>query len=210
MTEDRITEELTTELKEELTQTPEEKANELRSNKEKQRKKEILEWVKDIAISLIIVAIILTFIKPIIIKQESMQNTFFANDYVFVSKQAYTLFGDMERGDVIVFKSDLIAANGSSKFLIKRIIGLPGDTLEIIDGFVYLNGEKQDEPYVKEPGLSGEMAEIKIPGGCLFVMGDNRAVSQDSRSEAVGFVSQDDVMGKVVLRVFPFNKIATF
>lgn len=102
--------------------------------------KEAMGWVRDIVIAIIIAAIILFFFKPIIIQQESMQPTFYSNDYVVVSKQSYSIFGDIERGDVIVFRSSLLDENGDHKSLIKRVIGLPGDTIEIKNGYVILNG----------------------------------------------------------------------
>ena len=172
--------------------------------------KEALGWIRDIGIALVIAAIILTFFKPIIIQQESMQPTFYSDDYVIISKQAYTLFGDVERGDVIVFKSDLLDGEGNSKHLIKRIIGIPGDTIEIKNGLVYRNGEKLEEDYVNEKRQSGEMEPIIVEEGKLFVLGDNRRVSQDSRSEEIGQIDQETIVGKVVLRVFPFDKIQTF
>lgn len=172
--------------------------------------KEAMGWVRDIVIAIIIAAIILFFFKPIIIQQESMQPTFYSNDYVVVSKQSYSIFGDIERGDVIVFRSSLLDENGDQKSLIKRIIGLPGDTIEIKNGYVILNGVTIQEDYLAEQGVSGEMEQITVDEGKIFVMGDNRAVSQDSRSPEVGQVDQDTVIGKVVLRIFPLDSIRFF
>ena len=172
--------------------------------------REALDWIKDIAIAIIIAVVILSFFKPIIIQQESMQPNFFSGDYVVVSRQAYTLFGDVEHGDVIVFKSDLLDEEGNPKHLIKRIIGVPGDTIEIVEGTVIRNGEKLDESYISEEGMSGEMAPVIVEEGKLFVMGDNRRVSQDSRSQTIGQVEQDTIVGEVVLRIFPFNRFKLF
>lgn len=172
--------------------------------------KEAWGWIRDIGIAVLIAAILLFFFKPIIIQQESMQPNFYSKDYVIVSKQAYKLFGDMEREDIIVFKSSLLDENEKPKYLIKRIIGLPGDTIEIKDGYVVRNGETIQEPYVAEQGVSGDMEEVTVEDGKLFVMGDNRYVSQDSRTAAVGQVDQDTVLGKVFLRIFPFDSIEYF
>ena len=172
--------------------------------------KEAMGWVRDIVIAIIIAAIILFFFKPIIIQQESMQPTFYSNDYVVVSKQSYSIVGDIERGDVIVFRSSLLDENGDQKSLIKRVIGLPGDTIEIKNGYVILNGVTIQEDYLAEQGVSGEMEQITVDEGKIFVMGDNRAVSQDSRSPEVGQVDQDTVIGKVVLRIFPLDSIRFF
>jgi signal peptidase I len=172
--------------------------------------KVIWEWVKDIILAVVIAALILVFIKPIVVQQSSMEPNFYSGNYLLTSRQAYRLFGEPERGDVIVFHSELLDEDGKEKCLIKRIIGLPGETVEIIGGYVYINGEELDEPYVKEQGVSGEMAAVTVPEGELFVMGDNRAVSQDSRSEAVGTISEDTIVGKVFVRLYPFNEIKTF
>ena len=172
--------------------------------------REAYEWIRDIIIALLIAGTILLFFKPIVVKQESMQPTFYSNDYVIVSRQAYNLFGDVERGDVIVFKSDLVDENGEQKHLIKRVIAVGGDTIEIRDGYVYLNGEMLDEPYVAEEGISGEMGSVTVEEGKMFVRGDNRRVSQDSRSPELGQVEESSIVGKVVLRIYPFDSIETF
>ena len=172
--------------------------------------REAYEWIRDIIVALIIAGTILLFFKPIVVKQESMQPTFYSEDYIVVSRQAYNLFGDVERGDVIVFESKLLDERGEQKHLIKRVIGVGGDTVEIKDGYVYVNGEEVEEPYVAEEGMAGEMGSITVEEGKLFVMGDNRRVSQDSRSPELGQVDEDSIVGKVVLRIFPFDSIETF
>ncbi len=172
--------------------------------------KKVLEWIKDILIAVVIAALILVFLKPIIVQQQSMEPNFHAGDYLLTSRQAYRFFGDPERGDVIVFRSELLDDEGNEKCLIKRVIGLPGDVVEIKSGYVYVNGEEIDEPYVKEQGISGEMDAVTIPENELFVMGDNRGVSEDSRSARVGTISEDMIVGKVFVRLYPFNSIKKF
>ena len=172
--------------------------------------KNVLEWIKDILIAVVIAALILIFLKPIIVQQQSMEPNFHAGDYLLTSRQAYRFFGDPERGDVIVFRSELLDDEGNEKCLIKRVIGLPGDVVEIKSGYVYVNGEEIDEPYVKEQGISGEMDAVTVPENELFVMGDNRGVSEDSRSARVGTISEDTIVGKVFVRLYPFNSIKTF
>lgn len=180
---------------------------------EKQKKwvKELLEWVRDIAIAVVIALVILAFFKPIVIQQTSMVPTFQSGDYVVTSRQAYKLFGEPERGDVIVFRTELTDERGKDKNLIKRIIGLPGDTVEIReDGYVYINGEKIDEPYLNEQGISDEMEgpmTVTVPEGELFCMGDNRGVSMDSR--AIGCIEESTIVGKVVVRLFPLKESHT-
>ena len=176
-------------------------------------KAEILEWVRDIIVAVIIALIILVFFKPIIIQQESMEPNFYSGDYIVTSRQAYTLFGEPERGDIIVFKTDLQDEEGKDKNLIKRIIGLPGDVVSMKDGYIYINGELLDEPYVKEQGISdlvigGDMEPVTVPEGELFCCGDNRGVSLDSRS--IGTIPIDSIVGKVKVRLYPFNQIKAF
>ena len=172
--------------------------------------KNVMEWVKDILIAVVIAAVILTYIKQIIVQQQSMEPNFHAGDYLISSRQSYKLFGEPQRGDVIVFKSELLDDNGNEKNLIKRIIGLPGDVIAITDGYVYVNGEKIQEDYLPGQGISGEMDAITVPENQLFVMGDNREVSEDSRSPRVGTIDESTIVGKVVLRVYPFNNMKTF
>lgn len=162
--------------------------------------------IRDIVIALIIVVAITLVIKPTIVKESSMQPTLYENNYLLVNKQAYR-FGEEKRGDIIVFESDLEDDSDDKKLLIKRIIGLSGDTISIRDGKVYLNGTELHEDYTLEGETSGELTDYKVPEGTLFVMGDNRRVSVDSRSEEVGCVSKDRVMGKAFIRLYPFSEI---
>lgn len=170
----------------------------------------VREWGKDVAIAVVIAVIVMQFIKPTIVKQRSMQPNFYTNDYLFISKQSYKLFGGQpQRGDVIVFKSKLEDAEGETKMLIKRVIGVPGDVISIHDGKVYINGKEIDDSYTMDSYTNGNIKELVVPADHLFCMGDNRAVSIDSRSESVGLVSYDDIIGKVVFRVFPLRKFGT-
>jgi signal peptidase I len=167
----------------------------------------ILDWIKDIVIALIIGALLLFFIKPTIVKEHSMLPTLNENNYLFVSRQSYHLFGSPQRGDIIVFESDLKKENGGNKWLIKRVIGLPGDTVEIVGGLVYLNGVVLDEPYILDGWTSGTVGPLTVPEESLFVMGDNRLNSADSRVESIGCISYDRLIGKAVLRLYPFSEI---
>jgi signal peptidase I len=167
----------------------------------------ILIWVRDIGIALLLVFIVMQVFKPTIVKEMSMMDTLHPNDYVFVAEQSYN-FGDMQRGDIIVFHSDLEnKETGGTKNLIKRIIGLPGDTVSIKEGTVYVNNEEFFEPYLKDGYTNTELDEVLVPDGMLFVMGDNRQQSLDSRDPKVGFVDAETVIGKAVFRLFPFNKM---
>jgi len=164
------------------------------------------EWLKDIAIALILGILILQVIKPTIVRESSMNPTIYENDYIFLNKQAY-LFDEPQRGDIIVFHSDLLQANGKEKLLIKRIIGIPGDTISIADGVLYRNGEAVSEPYTLDGLTMSDMDEITVPENELFVMGDNRQNSIDSRDPSVGYVDEDLIIGKAFFRLYPFDKI---
>lgn len=167
------------------------------------------ELMRDLAISLLIVLAISWIIRPTIVKQNSMQPTLYQNDYLLVNKQAYT-FGAEKRGDIIVFREYMEDHYQSKKLLVKRIIGLPGDIITIRENKVYLNGEMQDEAYTLEGETPGELYNLQIPENRFFVMGDNRRVSIDSRSDEVGLIHKDAIVGKVFVRLFPFNEIKNF
>ena len=169
------------------------------------------EWIKDLGIAAIIAVLFLQFFMPTIVREHSMENTLLQNDYVFVSRRYYTWFKhDITRGDIIVFKSDLTTSSGSEKLLVKRIIGIPGDRVSIADGEVYVNGEPSDESFTKDGRTGGSMAEVTVPAGHVFVMGDNRQNSTDSRSPLVGFVDINTIKGKVVFRLLPFKRLGLF
>jgi signal peptidase I len=162
-------------------------------------------WVRDIAIAVILVIVVMQLVRPTVVIGHSMENTLHPDDYIFLSKQAYN-FGDApERGDIVVLRSALEGENGTTKNLIKRVIAVGGDSVEIRDGVVYVNGEPIEESYIKDSYTAGLMQEISVPDGHLFLLGDNRQSSKDSRDPSVGFVAKDKLIGKAVFRVFPFS-----
>ena len=181
---------------------------ELAKKKPKTKKENIMEWIKDLLIAAIAALIILELLMPTIVRQHSMENTLNQNDYVFVSKRSYTWFGqEIKRGDIITFMSDLETGDGQKKMLVKRVIGLPGESVEIKGGSVFINGVALEEDYTRDGYTEGEMSEVTVPEGHIFVLGDNRQNSTDSRSKSVEFVSIDRIKGKVIFRLFPLNKI---
>ena len=168
-------------------------------------KKLLYGWGRELILAVILAAIIMHFVKPIIICQTSMYPTLKDSDYVLISRQAYEKLEKPRRGDIIVFRTDMTAEDGKDKNLVKRIIGLPGDIIEIEDGEVFLNGELLEEPYLNEQLMSGDMEEMIVPDGTFFCMGDNRGVSQDSRDSIIGCIPKEDVLGRVIVRLYPFN-----
>jgi signal peptidase I len=106
-------------------------------------------------------------------------------------------------------RGDLIGFYYQGKILLKRVIALPDDEIAIdAEGDVYVNGEKLAEPYVTEKGLGDCDLEFpyKVPGTGYFVLGDQRTNSVDSRNSVIGAISQDDIIGKVFIRVWPFSR----
>jgi len=176
--------------------------------KKESAKSVAFEWIKDILIAIIIAAVVIQFVKPTIVKEQSMEPNFYANDYLFVSKQSYRTDGP-QRGDVIVFKSDLLTESGEKKLLIKRVIGLPGETIDVKDGDVYVDGKAIDQSFTKDGWTNGDIEGLVVPKGEYFCMGDNRLVSIDSRDPSVGCVEKSRIVGKVVFRLYPFSKIGT-
>lgn len=158
------------------------------------------------------------------VQQSSMENTLFGGQQLIVDKLSYN-FVSPKRGDIIIFLENgqtgtiiddtaILINNIMSIFektdvdrrLVKRIIAIPGDEVNIKDGYVYVNGKKLNETYIKGQTFSDEdIYPIKITKNKLFVLGDNRVVSIDSR--AFGLINYNQVEGKAVFRVFPYNKI---
>lgn len=169
----------------------------------------------DIIIAVCLAGAVLYFIRPTIVKQTSMENTLHENDYMIMYRLAYKNH-DPERGDIIIFQSDLVNEDsGKDKLLIKRVIGLPGDDIMIRDDQLYINGEAYYEDYLKDgytPAfeIPQDGETYTVPEGTYFCMGDNRTGSVDSRRKEVGVVARESIKGKVIVRLFPFNKIKKF
>ena len=134
---------------------------------------------------------------------DSMNVTLQDGDNLIVDKLSYR-FKDPERFDIIVFPYQY----QEKTYYIKRIIGMPGETLQVIDGMVYIDGEMLDESYGKEvmdyAGIASEPVELGQDE--YFVLGDNRNNSSDSRDPSVGNVKEDQIIGKAFLRIWPLNK----
>lgn len=158
--------------------------------------KEIALWVFEIVLAIVIAFVFVYFIgqKTTAVGQ-SMEPTVGAGKKVWINKAAYIL-ATPKHGDVIVFKPN---GNKNAHSSIKRVIGLPGDTVQIKDGKVYINGEEQKEQFdaMTDAGLAKD--EIKLDIEEYFVLGDNRNNSEDSRYADIGLVKLDDIEGKAWL-----------
>ncbi len=135
-----------------------------------------------------------------------MYPTISPNNYLIVNKIPY-LASEPERGDIVVFKAHIYSDNGEEKDLIKRVIGIENDVIEIKDGIVYRNGEALDESYIYGGVTPGDMAPFTVDKGYIFVMGDNRPNSMDSRDPSIGEIAVSDILGRVDLRLYPFSDI---
>ena len=168
-------------------------------------KKEILSWVFYIAFVLVLTWVIITFVgQRTRVDGRSMMNTLHDGDNLIVEKLSYR-FSDPKRFDIIVFPP-----TGKKEYYIKRIIGLPGETVQIDEnGNIYINGELLEENYgaetIQNPGRAAK--PITLGDDEYFVMGDNRNNSKDSRSEEVGNVKRSQIIGRAWLRIWPLNKI---
>ena len=155
-----------------------------------------------ILISALSLAFVFGVVRPFLLEaffvsSESMTPTLRAGDHVLANKLVYRV-GDPGRGDLVVFRE----AGGEAS--IKRVVGLPGDTVAVRDGVLHLNGEPVAEPYVNYRLNEGSFfGPERVPAGGVFVMGDNRANSVDSR--ALGPVRREDLLGKVLLRLWPVD-----
>lgn len=168
-------------------------------------KKEVKEWLRALAFALVIVGLIFVFARPSFVIGPSMEPTLDDGSVVLVEKVSY-LTGQPQAFEIVVTSSNLPWKFFLTKNIIKRVIGLPGDHLRISEGLVYVNGVLIDEEYIKEPYTRGDFDGL-VPEGHYFIMGDNRGISNDSRSSEVGFVPREDIKGKVYFRVFPFGDL---
>jgi signal peptidase I len=156
----------------------------------------ILDTLETIILSLVLFLAINAISERIRVESISMQPTLYPGDYVIVNKLAYRLKGNPHRGDVIVFR---YPPNPEAIPYIKRVIGLPGDQIHIADGKVYVNGQAVVEPYLVVTTNRG--GDWTVPAGQIFVMGDNRNNSSDSRSW--GFVPLENIIGRAEVIYLP-------
>lgn len=182
--------------------------------------KELFEWLKAIAYAIVIVFIFNLFFGITTVYNTSMIPTLTEGNMLFISK-----ITGVDRGDIVTFETDitltsmdiqtlspikrLFVDETTKKNLIKRVIAGPGDKILIKDGEVWVNDEKMDEPYINTV-TNGSVSIDSIPEGKYFMMGDNRAVSLDSRSDVIGLIDEERIIGEVVMRFWPIFELSIF
>lgn len=158
----------------------------------KEKYKEILSYIIIIVVVLLIKHYVIT---PIKVNGNSMNNTLKNKDIMILDKISYR-FQEIERFDIVVIKK-------GNDYLIKRVIGMPGETVEYKNNKLYINDKNIDEKFIHEK-TNDFIMEEKIPDDCYFVVGDNRPVSNDSRY--IGVINKKDILGKTSLVIFPFSR----
>ena len=183
------------------------------NSREKSKVREVLEYVRLIVIVVGVTLLLETFvIVNAVIPSASMEPTIMTGDHIFGNRLAYKL-SDPERYDIIIFRYP----DDESQLFIKRVIGLPGDTVEFRDGEVYINNSpiplNDDFCSVQgktlfDPDRTSLTNPFTVPSGCYFVMGDNRTNSRDSRFWNNPFVKREKILGEAFFRYWPLNKIS--
>lgn len=182
----------------------EEKKKEKQPKKPINKKKEALSWTLCLLGAVAIALLLRFFVFEIVrVDGHSMNPSLLDGQHVFAEKISRN-FSTIERGQIVIVHYP----NNSDAF-VKRIVALPGDTVEVKDGHLFLNDEVQYEPYIKEMYIEGNFEKTTVPENHYFVMGDNRNNSMDSRSPYVGPIPFDQVIGHAVFRIWPLDQIST-
>jgi signal peptidase I len=168
-------------------------------------KSEMWDWIKSIVIAVLIALIIRTFLfNSTKVIGDSMSPTLHENDRLFTNKIEY-IISEPDRGDVVILE----APDDVNKDYIKRVVALEGDTVEIYDGKVYINGEQVEEEYIATNSYTDAYDENswEVPEDHVFVLGDNREFRASKDSRSLGVISEELVKGKASFRYFPFERI---
>lgn len=183
-----------------IDKSQEDKINNQSVTKSQKIKKELIDIIKTVIIAIIVAFVITHFIiVNAVVPTGSMKNTIMPNDRLIAFRLSY-LFSDPERYDIVVFK----APDDESTLYVKRIIGLPGEKVNIIDGKVFIDDQEVplSDDYIMEDML-GSFGPYTVPEGSYFMLGDNRNDSQDSRYWENTFLPKENILGKVLFKYYP-------
>lgn len=171
----------------------------------------IFDWVDSVVFAIILMIIVFTLVFRIVgIQGESMENTVLDGERVVISNVFYT----PKQGDIVVISRDYFNSLGEpvegNEPIIKRVIATEGQEVDIDfeKGIVYVDNQPLKEPYIKNPTTRQDDVQfpLTVEDGCVFVLGDNRAISKDSRDSSIGLVNERYVLGKVILRIYPLDR----
>ena len=175
----------------------ENKDTKLKKNEDKLNIKEI---VLTLGLGIFLAIIFMQIVRVTDVNGHSMDSTLYNGEKLLLNRMAYVNSEPKYKDIVVVERDDL-----SVKYIIKRVIGEAGDTIEIKDNQVYKNGKLLNEDYIKEAMVNNEDMKVTVPEGCVFVMGDNRNHSMDSRSSIIGLINDKDIVGKAVFNISDFT-----
>jgi signal peptidase I len=177
------------------------------AERRKRGARQVIEWVVLIAVALVVALIVKTFLfQAFYIPSDSMVPTLKVHDRVLVNKLSYKMHS-VHRGDIVVFTKPPKETN-DIKDLVKRVIGLPGETVEAHGGHIYIDGRQLSEPYLPSTVVQRAFLPVKIPPHDVWVMGDNRDQSEDSR--VFGPIKESSIVGRVFVRIWPPNRLHFF
>lgn len=182
------------------------------TSKKKKSENKKVNFIKEVIIYLLIIVLCVKVVPIYVIQRtqvdgESMMNTLKDEENLLVEKVVWKVTG-LDRFDIITFYPE---GRDSEKYYIKRVIGLPGEKVQIVGDTIYINDEVLEENYAGSSMTYSGIAEepLQLGDDEYFVLGDNRSVSEDSRSKKVGPVKKENIDGKVILRIYPFSKFGT-
>lgn len=172
-----------------------------REHRQEGKKSSLLELIESVAVAILLAVVIRLFIlAPFYIPSGSMEPTLRIGDRIIVSKISY-LFKEPQRGDVVVFRYPL----DPSRDFVKRLVGLPGETVSLRNGRLYINGQLVPEDYLPRDMKFADFGPVRVPTGYYFVLGDNRNNSDDSR--VWGPLPRQNIIGKAVLVYWPPQRV---
>ncbi|UOR13007.1 signal peptidase I [Halobacillus amylolyticus] len=167
-----------------------------------QAKKEWLEWIKAIAIAIVLAFILRTFFfATSIVEGSSMDPTLESGERVMFNKIIYYV-DEPAYGDVVIIERPM-------KNYVKRVIGKPNDTIEVRNHQLYIDGQKKEQNFLSQEAIMAtrDFGPVKVPDDTYFVMGDNRSISKDSRN-GLGFIKEEEIIGRTELIIYPFDEIS--